>query len=101
ASAGERVAKEHIETLAVIDRAVEREMAVRLDDVIFRRTGLGTTGVLDPAAVEKVGRRMASRLGWNAEKTHAQIEEVAGKLASRGIGRERNGDSDRREDKKK
>jgi glycerol-3-phosphate dehydrogenase len=57
--------------------AVRSEMAMTLDDVLFRRTGLGTLGPLEARAVEDVASIMAAELGWSAAEKQRQIESIA------------------------
>ena len=65
------------ETLAVeIDRAVDREMALTLEDVVFRRTGLGTVGHPGEAALRFCAERMAGPLGWDEAEIRRQLALV-------------------------
>ncbi len=58
--------------------AVRNEMALTLDDVLFRRTGLGTIGTPGEAAVQRAADLMARELGWsNAERTIQANRAVA------------------------
>jgi len=75
----------HLEPLAVVKMAVEEEMAVHLEDVIFRRTGLGTTGNLRIDTVEKCAKLMAASLGWNQDDVMREIKMVSGLLTQKGI----------------
>jgi glycerol-3-phosphate dehydrogenase len=63
-----------------IERAIREEMAVRLSDVIFRRTSLSVQ--LPPArgAVADVARIVADILGWTPAQETAEIAEVARRL---------------------
>ncbi|HET7470159.1 MAG TPA: FAD-dependent oxidoreductase [Gemmatimonadales bacterium] len=63
-----------------IDRAIREEMAVRLSDVIFRRTSLGLQ--LPPArgAVADVARIVAATLGWTPSQEADEIAEVVRRL---------------------
>jgi glycerol-3-phosphate dehydrogenase len=56
--------------------AVRSEMALTLDDVLFRRTGLGTLGKLDAKAVEDAAQLMAIELGWSDEEKRRQIASI-------------------------
>ncbi|MCC6919791.1 MAG: glycerol-3-phosphate dehydrogenase/oxidase [Alphaproteobacteria bacterium] len=55
---------------------VRNEMALMLEDVIFRRTGIGTLGSPGEAVIERCGRLMADLRGWNLEETSRQIDAV-------------------------
>lgn len=62
--------------------AVREEMACRLDDVVFRRTDLGTGGHPGTEALQSAARRMAALLGWDGERTHREIEAVEARFAA-------------------
>ncbi len=62
---------------AQIVHAVRAEMALTLEDVVFRRTGLGTLGPLEPSALSEVASLMARELGWSAQETQRQIDSIA------------------------
>ena len=55
---------------------VRDEMALKLADVIRRRTELGSAGYPGDAAVQASAALMATELGWNAEKTQQEIRDV-------------------------
>ncbi|HET6370627.1 MAG TPA: FAD-dependent oxidoreductase, partial [Nitrospiria bacterium] len=62
------------ETVAQIDYAVEEEMAVRLPDLLVRRTGLSLTRHRrDPGMLKVAVERMGRLLGWDSSR---QEEEV-------------------------
>ncbi len=65
-------ARESIE--AEVAFAVDREMAVRLDDVVLRRTGLGTLGYPGRRCLDRAAAIMAARLNWSE---HQVAEECA------------------------
>lgn len=56
--------------------AVRSEMALTLDDVLFRRTGLGTLGPLEPSAVEGVAGLMGQMLGWSDDEKKRQVTSI-------------------------
>lgn len=56
--------------------AARKEMAVKLSDVIFRRTEWGTLGHPGRETLEFAGRIMGEELKWTPEKTKAEIQEV-------------------------
>ena len=56
--------------------AVRSEMAMTLDDVLFRRTGLGTLGPLEARAVEDAATIMAGELGWSEAERKRQIDSI-------------------------
>ncbi len=57
--------------------AVRSEMALTLDDVLFRRTGLGTLGPLEPSAVDGVAQMMSQMLGWSEQEKLRQVASIA------------------------
>lgn len=59
-----------------IDYAMCEEMAMTLEDLIFRRTGLGTIGRPESAVLEDCASRMAETLGWSEEERRRQIAMV-------------------------
>ncbi len=61
--------------------AVEREMAVRLDDVVMRRTDLAAGEHPGHIALERVAAEMAQRLGWSQQRTGEEIERTEAILA--------------------
>ena len=55
---------------------VRHEMARTLPDVLLRRTGIATLGNPGREVLVRVARIMAPELGWNEEKTFAEIEKA-------------------------
>jgi glycerol-3-phosphate dehydrogenase len=62
---------------AEIVHAVREEMAQKLGDVVFRRTGLGTLGNPGDKCISLCAEIMAEELGWDQKKTKREISEVA------------------------
>jgi glycerol-3-phosphate dehydrogenase len=58
--------------------AVKEEMAVKLSDVIRRRTELGSAGHPGNAALQKVADIMAGELGWDTRRKASEIAETNG-----------------------
>jgi glycerol-3-phosphate dehydrogenase len=56
--------------------AAREEMAIKLADVILRRTGLGSIGRPDDSTLENIAEIMALELGWPTEKKNLEVEEV-------------------------
>jgi glycerol-3-phosphate dehydrogenase len=67
-------ARESIEAEVVY--AVEREMAVRLEDVVFRRTGLGTVGHPGGDCLSRCAGIIGTRLGWTADRVADEIRRT-------------------------
>jgi glycerol-3-phosphate dehydrogenase len=59
-----------------IRQMIEGEMACKLSDVVFRRTGLGTTECPAMETLQKVMDCMAGVLGWSADEKEEELEEV-------------------------
>ena len=60
-----------------IQYATEYEMAVRLEDVIYRRTDLAPRGLITSELLQVAADEMSRQLEWNADMTSEQI--TAGK----------------------
>jgi glycerol-3-phosphate dehydrogenase len=56
--------------------AVTDEMALHLDDVVFRRTGLGTVGNPGDGALKKCADIMGGLLGWDSATKKREISWV-------------------------
>lgn len=56
--------------------AVREEMALTLDDVIFRRTGAGTIGRPDDRALQLAADIMADELGWDEQRRELEKNRV-------------------------
>jgi glycerol-3-phosphate dehydrogenase len=59
-----------------VERAVHEEMALKLSDIVLRRTTLGTTGSLNRRVLAETVQLAAAELGWDAMRQEAEIEEV-------------------------
>ncbi len=71
---------------AQVVHAVRHEMALHLDDVVFRRTGLGTLGHPGVPAIKQAAELMRAELGWDETElanemsgTVRQFETIPGK----------------------
>jgi glycerol-3-phosphate dehydrogenase len=51
-------------------------MAIKLSDVVFRRTDIATGSNPGDAALRECAHLMADRLGWDDKKVEAEIQEV-------------------------
>ena len=71
-------------TLAEIDHILEEEMVQHLDDVVFRRTGLGTVGHPGVACLEAIAARMSGRFGWSDARREREIRSVASRFTRPG-----------------
>ncbi|MEO8528725.1 MAG: glycerol-3-phosphate dehydrogenase/oxidase [Pseudolysinimonas sp.] len=59
---------------------VEHEWVKHLDDVVFRRTTLAFRGLLEPAAVERIGAALAAIVGWDDHRRQAEVDATLEKL---------------------
>lgn len=59
-----------------VTHAVQNEMAVRLCDVVLRRTDLGTERCPPLGEIREVAGMMADSLGWSVERTASEVEDV-------------------------
>lgn len=64
------------ELLAQVVFAVRHEMAHSLEDVLLRRTGLGTLGLPPAEVMEKVAARIASEAGRDPAEVKDEIAQV-------------------------
>ena len=62
--------------MAQVDYAVENEMARTLDDVLRRRTGIGTVGEPSLDTIEAVAQRMAGLLNWDTHRFDDEVETM-------------------------
>lgn len=70
--------------LAEVTYAVQREMAMRLDDVLLRRTDLGTGSDPGASAIEAAADRMQQLLGWSAQRRREEIAATQATLSRHG-----------------
>jgi glycerol-3-phosphate dehydrogenase len=63
-------------TGAEVIHAMRHEAAVRLSDVVFRRSDLGTAGRPPAGALSAAARLMAIELGWPPDREHDELELV-------------------------
>jgi glycerol-3-phosphate dehydrogenase len=59
-----------------IFRAVRQEMAVKLSDLVFRRTRLGAAPKLQRQAVEAAARTFAAESGWDERRVVEEVDAV-------------------------
>ncbi|HEX5574668.1 MAG TPA: FAD-dependent oxidoreductase [Gemmatimonadales bacterium] len=56
--------------------AVRNEMAVKLSDIVFRRSNLGGIPRLQRSALDKIAGISGTELGWSVSRREAEIDEV-------------------------
>lgn len=61
---------------AEVVHVIRHEMALRLADVVLRRTALGSAGPPPPAALAAAARLAAGELGWDAARLADEIARV-------------------------
>lgn len=62
--------------LAEVTHAVRNEMAMRLDDVVFRRTDLGSAAHPGHAALEQAAHRMQQLASWSEQRRRQELERT-------------------------
>jgi glycerol-3-phosphate dehydrogenase len=62
--------------MAEVVHTVREEMALKLSDVILRRTDLGSGGHPGKNTLEACARIMSKELGWNSARTKTEMAEV-------------------------
>jgi len=75
-SLGEKIKGSREVIKAEVVNAVRNEMAVKLSDVIFRRTDLGSAEFPGTEAIHEVASIMASELGWDDARTSSEVCET-------------------------
>jgi glycerol-3-phosphate dehydrogenase len=68
--------------LAQVAYAARAEMAVRLADVVMRRTQLYLSHLLDRPALTACAATLARELRWSTKETGAQVDEAVRQLAA-------------------
>jgi glycerol-3-phosphate dehydrogenase len=68
--------------LAQVAHAARSEMAVRLADVVLRRTQLYLSQALDRPALTACAATLARELRWSSKETGAQVDEATRQLAA-------------------
>lgn len=64
------------ELLAEVEYAIDHEMALKLTDIFFRRTGIGTTGYPGDEIFNKVVDLASTKLGWDSQRTKQEIDSA-------------------------
>ncbi len=70
--------------MAEVTHAVRHEMAARLEDVIFRRTDLGSGSHPGAGVLRRVAARMGALLGWSDARSAREIEDTQAALERHG-----------------
>jgi len=70
----ERLCPENPDIVAELHAAVQDEMAVSLQDVLLRRTGIGTSPCQGLDCAEDIAQRMAQLAGWSRRRLDAELD---------------------------
>jgi glycerol-3-phosphate dehydrogenase len=70
----ERLCPENPDIVAQVHHAVTDELAVSLQDVLLRRTGIGQSHCRGLDCAAAIGARMAELLGWSARRLDAELD---------------------------
>src|SRR6266542_2186463 len=70
---------------AEVLHVIRSEMALRLADILVRRTGLGSAGPPPHGAVEKAARIAAEELGWDERRVAEEIAALESVYAVGGV----------------
>ena len=65
---------------------MREEMAMTLEDVVMRRTGIGQLGAPAPDVLNFTAAAMANELGWNDARKEAEIASLAPQFRTTGGG---------------
>ncbi|MBX7258176.1 MAG: FAD-dependent oxidoreductase [Candidatus Hydrogenedentes bacterium] len=82
-SLAERLSPQFPDIAAEVVYAVRNEMALTVEDVLFRRTGLGTLGTPGNDVIAKVAAIMAKELGWPEERRKAHVKRTVAHFTPR------------------
>jgi glycerol-3-phosphate dehydrogenase len=74
AGGADRLCPENPDVAAELHVAVQDEMAVSLQDVLLRRTGIGTSHCQGLDCAEAIAQRMAQLAGWSARRLDAELD---------------------------
>lgn len=61
---------------AQVVHAARHEMAQKLSDVVFRRTGLGASGTPDSTSLRTCAAILSSELDWTESRTREEVAEI-------------------------
>jgi glycerol-3-phosphate dehydrogenase len=73
---GERIVPHLPIVGAQIVEAVRNEMALTLEDVVLRRTGLGSAGYPGDEAILRIERLVREELGWTSARVADEIQQL-------------------------
>ena len=74
AGGAERLCPRNPDIVAELHAAVHDELAVSLQDVLLRRTGIGTSACQGLDCAEAIGEQMGQLLGWSRRRLDAELD---------------------------
>jgi glycerol-3-phosphate dehydrogenase len=77
----ERLCPSNPEIVAQLHHAVQEEMAVSLQDVLLRRTGIGTSLCQGLDCAEAIAERMGQLSGWTPRRVAAELDAYGAHVA--------------------
>ncbi len=77
AGGAERLCPHNADIVAQLHHAVHEEMAVSLQDVLLRRTGIGTSACEGTDCAQSIGERMGVLCGWSGRRLTAELDAFA------------------------
>src|SRR5438477_233213 len=77
----DRLCPRNPEIVAQLHHAVQEELAVSLQDVLLRRTGIGTSACQGLDCAEAIGERMAQLCGWTPRRLSAELDAYEAHVA--------------------
>jgi glycerol-3-phosphate dehydrogenase len=77
AGGADRLCPHNADIVAQLHHAVHDEMAVSLQDVLLRRTGIGTSACEGADCAQSIGERMAALCGWSGRRLTAELDAFA------------------------
>ena len=70
---------------AEVIHSIREEMAMKLVDVVFRRTDFGTSGNFKEESIYIIAQLMESELEWNKNRAENEINEVANTIKNKNV----------------
>jgi glycerol-3-phosphate dehydrogenase len=77
----DRLCPQNPDVVAQLHLAVQDELAVSLQDVLLRRTSIGTSRCQGTDCAEPIGRRMGQLLGWTPRRLEAELDAYGAHVA--------------------
>ena len=77
----ERLCPQNPDVVAQLHVAAQDELAVSLQDVMLRRTGIGTSRCQGLDCAEAIGGRLAELLGWTSRRLDAELDAYQAHVA--------------------